>query len=329
MKKWIEKKEVVTLLILLGLCAVITCMNPSFLRVDNLISILKSNLVVGTIAIGMLVVMITGGIDLSVGASLSAICYIVAYFLVNVSDNILLALLVAMASGFVIGFINYLVIAKLNVPAMVATLGTMSIISGVLLYVTEGNRINVMPETMVEFSNFTFFKFNINDRAVGIPIQALFFVLVCIVTWIVLKHTRTGRGVYAIGGNLEFAKRVGYNSDRILMFAYSFLGVLVGVAAFISVSIYKQVDPAAYNGFEFSVVAVVILGGASISGGFGSVLGTVLGVLLMGVIENGLVLAFVPTYWQEIIVGIIILIAIVINALQEERRKKNIIKVDV
>jgi len=318
------------LLILLLLSLIITIANPTFLTVENFLDILKSNLVLAMMALGMLMVLLTGGIDVSVASIIAAVTVITGQSLIHFSSNIFVTILVACLSGTLMGLVNGLLIAKLKIPPIVATLGTMSVILGLVLYLTNGAWITGIPDSFIEFGRITLFSFELVDgRTIGFPVQVLFLIPVIFLTWFILKKTVIGRGIYAIGGNLESAERMGFKADRILIFVYSFEGFLIGLAAVVHTSIMRQVDPNAFLGFEMQVIAAVVLGGASVLGGFGSVLGTVIGVSLFCVINNGLILMHIPVFWQKIVVGLIIIGSISIDMIQKQRVEKNKIRVDV
>ncbi|OQY33175.1 MAG: hypothetical protein B6241_08720 [Spirochaetaceae bacterium 4572_59] len=328
--KSLKIKELPILLILLLLSLIITIANPTFLTVENFLDILKSNLVLAMMALGMLMVLLTGGIDVSVASIIAAVTVITGQSLIHFSSNIFVTILVACLSGTLMGLVNGLLIAKLKIPPIVATLGTMSVILGLVLYLTNGAWITGIPDSFIEFGRITLFSFELVDgRTIGFPVQVLFLIPVIFLTWFILKKTVIGRGIYAIGGNLESAERMGFKADRILIFVYSFEGFLIGLAAVVHTSIMRQVDPNAFLGFEMQVIAAVVLGGASVLGGFGSVLGTVIGVSLFCVINNGLILMHIPVFWQKIVVGLIIIGSISIDMIQKQRVEKNKIRVDV
>ena len=320
MKTIWKSKEMSMFLILIIISLIITLKNPVFLSVENILDMLKSNVVLGIMAMGMLVVIISGGIDVSVGAMIAAITVIVGNFLVHISNNILLSFLVGGFAGIIMGGINGLLVSMLEIPPIVVTLGTMSIINGVMLYYTNGNWINDIPNNFINFGTKT---------PLGIPIQIYFFFGAAILTWFILKYTLFGRGVYAIGGNLLSAQRIGYNVKRIKLLVYTLMGFLTGIAAVVHTSIMKQVDPNAFTGFELQVIGAVVLGGANVAGGMGSVGGTIVGVLLMAVINNGLILMHIPTFWQRFIIGLIIVLAVSFDVIQRKRSEKQFVRVDV
>lgn len=323
-------RELPILLILIGISAVIAIANPAFLTVENFLDVLKSNLVLAIMALGMLLVILTGGIDVSVASIITASTVITGYSLMHWSSSLWVALLVACASGTAMGAINGALIAKLKIPPIVATLGTMSMIIGAVLYITNGNWMTGLPESFIDFGRLTILNFGKSgERTLGFPIQTLIFVPAVLLTWFILKKTVMGRGVYAIGGNMESAERMGFKPPRIIMFVYSFEGFLIGLAAVVHTSIMRQVDPNAFLGFEMQVIAAVVLGGASTLGGSGSVLGTLLGVSLFCVINNGLILMKIPVFWQKIVVGLIIVGSISIDMIQQRRNERKQIRVDV
>ncbi|MCE5256143.1 MAG: ABC transporter permease [Spirochaetaceae bacterium] len=325
-----QSRELGILLILVVVSIVITLVAPAFFSIENLFDILKSNVVLAIMAIGMLPVILTGGIDVSVSSMVAAVTIIVGKFLMNVSGNIFLAFLVGCLSGTIMGLINGLLVAKLKIPPIVATLGTMSIILGVSLYYTNGNWITGLPKNFIDFGRITIGSFyRQGEEMIGFPIQLLFLILVAVLTWFILRHTLVGRGIYAVGGNRVSAERVGYNVDRITIFLYAYEGFIVGLAGVVHTSIMRQVDPNAFNGFEMQVISAVVLGGASSLGGYGSVSGTLVGVALFSVINNGLILMHIPTFWQKIVVGIVLIASIGFDVTQKRYRESHNTKVDI
>jgi len=313
-------KEIGVLSIIVLLMIVITLMNSSFLTADNLLDLIRNNSVLGIVAMGMLLVILTGGIDVSVGAQVAAVTIIIGTYMVNYGGNLFTVFLLASVAGIFLGVINGTLIAKLKIPPIVVTLGMMSVIHGLNLYYTNGTWITRIPSWFIDFGRV---------RLMGIPIQIFFLALVAVLTHYLLNYTIIGRGIYAIGGNPIAADRVGYKKDGLTIFLYGYLGFLVGIAAVVHTSIYRQVDPNAFNGFELNVVATVVLGGANILGGQGSVLGTLLGVLMLAVIQNGLILVRIPTFWQKVVVGLIILGAVSADVIQNKRRERSISQIDV
>ncbi|MDR0722328.1 MAG: ABC transporter permease [Treponema sp.] len=323
-------KELPILLVLLGISIIITIVNPSFATLENFLDLLKGNLTLTIMALGMLLVILTGGIDVSVASIIAAVTIITGYFLINISSNLFAVICIACFTGIFLGLINGLCISKLKIPPIVTTLGTMSVILGIVLYKTNGNWMTGLPDSFIQFGRIALVPITLKSgRVIGIPIQILFLLPAVVFTWFILKRTIIGRGIYAIGGNLESAERMGFNSSRILVFVYAYEGFLIGLAGVSHTSIMRQVDPNAFLGFEMQVIAAVVLGGASTLGGTGSVMGTLLGVAIFCVINNGLILMKIPTFWQKIVVGIIIIGSIAIDMAQRQRAEQKQIRVDV
>ena len=315
-EKITKKKELGVLLMIIILSALITMVNSSFLTLDNIFDFLRSNATIGIMAFGMLPVLISGGIDLSCSSVIS-LCAVVAGYMMagNPGINPVLVVCLIMLLGGFMGLINGVIITKLKIPPIVTTLGTQTIIlAGVLLY-TNGMWISGLPQWFIDFGKFQLGSIESAGKLT--------------VTWLMLKYTLVGRGIYAIGGNRRSAMRIGYNVDRIEIFIYVYAGLMTGLAAIANISIVGQVDPNTYLNYEMDVISVVVLGGASVMGGVGNVFGTVLGVILMAVIKNGLVLARVPTYWQKVVMGLIILITISADVINRKREQAKLVRVDV
>lgn len=322
MKNWIKNKEFMVLMMVLFVFVAVSIGNPkAFLTAENFFDILKSNLVLAIAAMGMLPIILTGGIDVSVGALMGCASVLSAYWMINVTGNIPLAFVAGAVSGTALGAVNGLLVSVFKMPPIVATLGTASVYNGLMSYITNGNWISNIPANFVEFGK--------SYIAGVIPVQAFFLVAMALLTWWILRFTFIGRGVYAIGGNVVSAERIGFNVKQIQFLLYSYVGFLCGVSAVVRTSIFGQVDPKTFTGFELKVIAAVVVGGASVSGGYGSVYGTLLGVALMALLENGMILLKIPTFWQKIVIGTIILIAVSLDFIRAKRNEAKQLKVDV
>jgi ribose/xylose/arabinose/galactoside ABC-type transport system permease subunit len=323
--KWLKTKEGGIFLILVVLTLILSITSPVFLTVDNMVDIVQTNVVLGILAIGMTLVIIVGGIDVSVGAMTAAVTVLIGKFMVGMGYSFPVILIVATLGGAFLGFLNGLVVSKIKVHAIVVTLGTLSIYNGLTMYVTGGVWINDLPEAFQRFGRADLVQIG----AVGVPIQILFLILVAVGTGYMLKYLRIGRMIYAAGGSPLSAERAGIRLDHVQMFVYSYMGFLAGLAALVHTSIYRQVDPSAFTGFELQVIAAVVLGGANILGGNGSVTGTLLGVALFAVISNGLTLTHVPSFWHKVIIGLFIVAAVSFDVIQRKRREQKLAKIDV
>ncbi|MEM1505730.1 ABC transporter permease [Domibacillus sp. 8LH] len=325
MNSILKSKEVSIAMIVILLSIILAFISPVFLTADNLLDVIKGNAVLGILAIGMTMVIITGGIDVSVAAVTSAVCVILGKIMIMMPDSpisILLLFLIGPLLGIILGAINGILVAKIQIPAIVVTLGMMSIINGLVLYITNGQYLNSssFPSVFLKFSSFEVF---------GISIVILMFIAVALLTWYLLKYTLIGREVMAIGGNKDSAVRVGINFDKVQIFVFSYMGFLAGIAAIAQTAYTKAVDPNGMLGLELMVIAAVVLGGANIMGGRGTVMGTILGVLLLGIVQNGLILARIDTFWQKVFTGIIILLAVSYDHIQYKRSQEKLSKIEV
>lgn len=330
MKKLLRKKEFSIFLIIVFISIVITVASPTFLRPDNLIDVLKGNVVLGIMALGMLPVLISGGIDLSVTGTIALSAVLCGKLMVTYGSNIWMVFLLAVLIGAGIGFLDGIIIAKLRIPPIVTTLGMQSVFVGIVLLYTNGDWITNLPPWFKQFGTFTVGVLpNGSGGTLGIPVQIVFLIAAGLITWFMLKYTLIGRGIYAIGGSRSSALRVGYNIDRIQVFIYMYCGVMAGIAGVLHTSIVQQVDPNTFTGMELNVIVAVVIGGASTVGGSGTVFGTFLGVILMAVLENGMVLARIPTFWQKIVMGIIIVIATSFDVINHKREQNKLVRVDI
>lgn len=329
-EKLTKKKEMGILVMIIVLSIILAFANSNFLTLNNIFDFLRSNAVLGIMAFGVLPVLLTGGIDLSISSTI-ALCAVVAgeFMLAFPSSNILIVIIISMAVGAVVGAINGLIITKFDIPPIVATLGTQTIIlAGVLLY-TNGVWISGLPQWFISFGQIQLGAFHSVGKVVGLSMQVILLIVAGLITWLIIKYTLLGRGIYAIGGNKQSAMRVGYNVNKITIFVYIFAGLMTGLAAVTHISIVGQVDPNTYLNYEMDVFAIVFIGGTSVVGGFGTVLGTSLGIVLMAIIKNGLVLAKVPTYWQKVVMGLIILLTVSVDVINRKREQAKLVRVDV
>lgn len=329
-KEFFKRKEMAILGLIVLMSIVLTIASSAFFRLDNIIDLLKSNVVTGIMAFGMLPVIISGGMDVSVSASIAAVSVVIGTVMTTMEISPVLVILIALICGVLVGVINGLIISKLKIPPIVTTLGTQAIILGFVLYFTNGTWINGMPDWFRAFGEFKLGAFaDGNGGITGIPSQVLIFIAAGLLTWFVLRFTLIGRSIYAVGGNVNSAQRVGYNVDKTTIFIYAFCGLMVGIAALVHTSIVQQVDPNTFTGTEMTVISVVVIGGASIMGGSGSVFGTVLGTILWAVLKNGLIIAKIPTFWQKIVMGIVILVAVSIDIINRRRQERKLVRVDI
>ena len=227
-----RKKEAGIITIFIIVMIVITIGNNAFLNPANIMNILTTNIVMGIAALGMLLVIITGGIDVSIGWVITIVTVVIGEFSTQVGGNLFVLILIACATGAAFGLANGILVAHLKLPAIVATLGTMSIINGLVLLITNGKYIRELPDYISGLGQQYLFKIELAEGGFyGFPAIWLFWIGAIALTWFVLRHTLIGRGIYAVGGNIESAERVGYRPKRVLTFAYVYTGIMAGLAA--------------------------------------------------------------------------------------------------
>ncbi|MDU0204787.1 ABC transporter permease [Paenibacillus sp. MAH-36] len=309
MKRLLTSREFGVALLLILVTLIMTMITPNFLTSSNVMNILITNSVLGIMSVGMTIVILTGGIDVSVAAILAVSSVLVAKYVISTGANLYMAFLVGAGCGLVLGLLNSLFIVYGKIPAIIVTLGTMGIFRGTILQVTNGEWIVGFPAW---YSNLN------AQKVVGLPLSFLIFLGIALISGLLLRYTRIGRQIYAFGGNEESAVRIGIRVKRLQIFVYMYMGLICGVASVVYGAIQGSVQPNAAVGFELSIVAAVVVGGVNIMGGSGSVLGTVLGVMFLGLVNNALVLAHVETYWQNVVVGMVILLAITVDVLNRK-----------
>ncbi|EJL6356433.1 ribose ABC transporter permease [Vibrio cholerae] len=304
-KEWlIEQKSLIALLFLV---VVVSFLNPNFFTVDNLLNILRQTSVNAIIAVGMTLVILTAGIDLSVGSVL-ALCGAFAATLVAMEVPVLVAVPTALLAGAALGAISGIIIAKGKVQAFIATLVTMTLLRGVTMVYTDGRPISTgFTDTADTFAWFG------TGYALGIPVPVWLMVVVFAGAWYLLNHTRFGRYVYAVGGNESATRLSGINVDRVKIGVYAICGLLAALAGIIVTSRLSSAQPTAGMGYELDAIAAVVLGGTSLMGGKGRIMDTLIGALIIGFLNNALNLLDVSSYYQMIAKAVVILLAVLVD----------------
>lgn len=298
------------LLIVFGIiCLIISLITPQFLTVSNLTIIVTQVSINALLAFGVTFVIITGGIDLSLG-SIVAVTGVTAAMLAHPdSYPVLIPIVMGLLAGLLMGAFNGFIITKSKIAPFIATLGTMTIGRGLALILSDGRPVSNLSDS---------FNYLGSGTVLGIPILILIFILVFAVCSIILSKTVLGRYIYAIGGNEQAARASGINIDRVKLSVYSISGLLAGLAGILLASRITTGQPNAGAGFELDAIAAVVIGGTSTAGGRGTMAGTLIGVLLIGVINNGLDLLNVTSYYQQVVMGIIIIGAVVLDSLNQK-----------
>ena len=264
-------------------------------------------------------VLISGGIDISFPAMTAIAQYAMASWVIAHGGNFALALIIAMAVGLLLGLINGFLVYWLRVPAIIITIATLNVYYGLLVYATKGTWLYGFPDWFMNGINWLSFT-AADGYDYGLTLPLLCLAAVIIFTAVLMNFTRLGRQIYAMGGNRDAASRLGLNLVKLHFYVYGYMGILAGVAAVVQAQITQSVAPNSLLGYELTVLAAVVLGGPSMSGGRGTLTGTLLGVVLLAFLQNGLTLLSVSSYWHTVFSGVIILVSISATAWNEKRK---------
>jgi simple sugar transport system permease protein len=309
--------------VLLLAMLIIGTINPAFWNLDNIFNLLRNNIVIGIMAMGVLLILISGGIDVSFPAFAVASAYITVKLVVLWQlPGVLIPILMSVIFGALFGLINAFFVAKFKMIPLIVTLGTGGMVRGFLLGFVGTSMINInkMPRPLIELSKFEIFSgVNAAGSHYGLTILVLFYLFTAFAIHFLLKYTMLGRSIYALGGDPVSTERAGFNIPGIQTFIYCLAGALAGFAGILHNSLIWLSNPRDMMGFELDVIAAVVLGGASIFGGKGTVLGTVLGVFMLVLVKNSLIIMKVDTTWQRVVVGVIIIAATAITAYRDKK----------
>lgn len=299
--------------VLVALAVLLSVISPAFRDPQNLINILQQVTVNAILALGMTMVIFTGGIDLSVGSVVAFSGIVMGILVIDLGVNPWLAALIGIALGSVCGTINGLLISRFKLQPMIATLGMMSIARGAALTLAGGRTISGYPPGFTWLGNGTV-------PGTTIPVQIVFMLLLYVIAYYFMRYRRFGRALYSVGGNEEATRLSGINVFKYKTLAYTVSGALAGIASVVLVAKLNSAQSIAGQDYELDAIASAVIGGASLLGGKGSIWGTLMGALIIGVIRNGLNLLNVSSYLQKLIIGFIILIAVLVDAFRNRER---------
>ncbi|MGE1101605.1 ABC transporter permease [Peribacillus simplex] len=293
------------LLALVLLFIVITVLNPSFMEPNNILNLLRQTSINALIAFGMTFIILTGGIDLSVGSILALSSALMAGMMVSGLDPIL-AILVGILLGAIMGVINGILVSKGKMAPFIVTLATMTIFRGLTLVYTDGKPITGIADSVM-------FQMLGRGYFLGVPVPAVVMVIAFLILWFLLHKTSFGRKTYAIGGNERASRISGIKVDRVKVAIYGLAGTMAAIAGAILTSRLNSAQPTAGQSYEMDAIAAVVLGGTSLSGGKGRLFGTLVGVLIIGTLNNGMNLLGVSSFYQQVVKGAVILIAVLLD----------------
>jgi len=316
----IKRREFTLLILIIIQVLLITLRAPRFFNISNFRDILDDTAILFMVAIGQMLVILTSGIDLSVASSLAFSGMSVALLnQYHPEIPVFIILFLSIIIGFILGSFNGLLVAYGNIPPIITTLGTMSIYRGLVFVLSKGTWVGAHEMT----DSFRLFP---RIHVFGISLLLIISLVVIILFSIFLYYTRTGREIYGVGGNITAAQYVGINLRKIRYLVFALGGGICGLSGFLWVARYASGQSDTAIGFELQTIAACVIGGTSIAGGSGSIMGVVLGALFLGIIKNALPVINVSPFWQMFIQGFIIIVAIIINTVMSQRNQQLILK---
>jgi ribose transport system permease protein len=301
------------LMVLFFMLIVMLIISPPFRSISNFLSVVRLFVPIAIAGVGVMMVIITGGIDLSLGSIYGFAGVITALSITRLGIPSAIGVLAGLGISLAIGLFNGLLIVMVHLPPFIATLATMSIVRGLCYITTRGYPVSGISKD---------FFFLGQGYILNVPTQIWIMIVIAILFAIFMSETVTGRRIYALGGNMEATRISGINTRALLVLVYTLCSLLAGLAGIITASKLGIGQPTSGSGFEMDAIAATVIGGTSLSGGFGTVLGTVIGAAIIGVLRNALVLLSVNAYWQQLIIGFVILFAVAADMASKNRAKK-------
>ena len=313
-KRLLRARETGIAVVVIAMITFLSLRTDTFFTASNLAVVARQISLSAIIAMGMTLVILTGGIDLSVGSVVAITSVIVGLVMVRMNMPIWLAIIAGIMVGVVVGLLNGIMIVRTKVPPFIITLGMMGLARGAALVITKGSSISGFPPSYLDIGQG--FIFNL------IPIPVVIAVVLAIIVHIILSRTSFGRRIYLLGSNEEAALLSGININSMKVAIFTICSALAAVEAVIETSRMATGQPASGSGYELAAIGAVIIGGASLLGGEGTILGTMLGAILLGLITNGLILMGISSYWQQVFSGIIIILAVALDTWRRSQKSK-------
>jgi ribose/xylose/arabinose/galactoside ABC-type transport system permease subunit len=311
-------RETGVLIALTLIFIVFSILSPYFFNSNNLINILRQVSLLGIIAMGMTMVIISGEIDLSVGSIYGASALLCGVMLTN-GASLWLAILVGLGIGALFGFMNGFLITYGRIPAMIVTLGMMNVARGFALIISNGRVVNLSPRTVAS-PHLDWFLFAGQGKLLGIPVMSLFFLGITAIAFLIYGRTLLGFHMKAVGGSNAAARASGINDKWIKIAAFTLVGLFSAIAGLLNIAFLSNVQGTTGQGMELNAIAAVIIGGTSLRGGEGTIIGTLIGVLIMGVLNNGIILLGISPFWQMMIIGFVIIAAVAVDMWTRQRK---------
>ena len=324
----LKKNEFYITVIIIVLACIIQVISGQFFTSNNLVDLLRSMIVPGMMAAGLFMVIVSGNIDVSFPYTAMLCMFAVTkwFSVIDYQGPVFLAFLIAGVIGMVLGLLNGVLAAWLKLPTLIITLGTCTIFLGITQGVLQSSVISVLPVPMAKMVTTTLFSVVNGETGLGssMPVSILFLAAIYLIVGFIMKYTMLGRGIYAVGGDPVAAERAGFNVSFIRIFVFTFMGAIGGITGITQVTVSGMCQINFFDGYEMTIIAAVVLGGANIAGGSGSVIGTFLGVLLMKMISNNLILLGIPTNWSKFMTGILIIAGVSMSAYKSVLAKRRI-----
>ncbi len=324
----LKKNEFYITVIIIVLACIIQVISGQFFTSNNLVDLLRSMIVPGMMAAGLFMVIVSGNIDVSFPYTAMLCMFAVTkwFSVIDYQGSVFLAFLIAGVIGMVLGLLNGVLAAWLKLPTLIITLGTCTIFLGITQGVLQSSVISVLPVPMAKMAATNLFSVVNGETGLGssMPVSILFLAAIYLIVGFIMKYTMLGRGIYAVGGDPVAAERAGFNVSFIRIFVFTFMGAIGGITGITQVTVSGMCQINFFDGYEMTIIAAVVLGGANIAGGSGSVIGTFLGVLLMKMISNNLILLGIPTNWSKFMTGILIIAGVSMSAYKSVLEKRRI-----
>lgn len=309
-KFWVSVRKYGVFLGLFGLCIFLSITSSHFLTANNILNVIRQSSIIGIMGIGMTFVILTGGIDLSVGSVLAISSVCASYVMVTLNLPVTVGLISGLVIGIAFGIAIGLLITKIGLPPFISTLAAMSIARGLVMVITGGRPIFGLPKAFDWFGG----------GYVGfIPAPVIIMAVLYVLAFIVLNKTRLGLYAYSIGGNEEATRLSGVNTDKYKIIIYAISGLTAAISGLVLASRLRSAQPLAGLTYELDVIAACVIGGISLTGGSGSLVGTLGGALVITVLRNGLNLLNVSAYWQQVGIGVVIAVAVAIDTMRKKK----------
>ncbi|MBK5145390.1 ABC transporter permease [Budviciaceae bacterium BWR-B9] len=317
-KLGIKPHELFLSLTILVIGGYLSFASPDFMTFGNIYDLVNNYAMLTILACGLFIVLISGGIDISFPAMTIISQYVMVTLIQGTTGNFAIAFALSGGIGLLLGMVNAVLVNRLKVPSIIITISTLNIFYGLLLYLTKGVWLYSYPEWFEQ--GVMLFKFTAADGYdYGLSLQIITLIVVIALTGIIMNKTSIGRMIYAMGGNKEAASRMGFGIFKLQLFVYGYMGLMSGVAGVVQSATVLTVAPDSLLGYELTVLAAVVLGGTSIVGGRGTLLGTLLGVILLAVLQNGLNLLGISSYWHTVVTGLVIVISVSMTAWSQRK----------